>query len=230
MWILESARGIATTVFIFIALAIITGFISANVRVFASNRGFDTYLHRLADHPQIAAAIRATIEWYRRIVAGWQPLRQRWWLWLALGLSGGIAASLWMVPTLPTLIAEQSVPSAPPLETSSDDRVSREEIRKFVASNIDEVRDGIFRLDQALTTTNSQINGEQAEPLNHLFQQLIGFTIQRAIENLDNAARQRKFKRVVDTDPWIYWSVRHMAKQHACILQTGPFAEQSVHR
>jgi hypothetical protein len=98
MWILESARGIATTVFIFIVLAIITGFISANVRVFASNRGFDTYLDRLAGHPQIAAAIRATIEWYRRMVAGWQPLQRRWWLWLALGLSGGVMATLWVIP------------------------------------------------------------------------------------------------------------------------------------
>jgi hypothetical protein len=78
--------------------------------------------------------------------------------------------------------------SAPRNEASPEDRALREEIRKFVASNVDEIRDSIFQLNQALTTTNSQLNGDRAQPLNHLFEQLMGPTIQRAINDLDRAA------------------------------------------
>lgn len=48
------------------------------------------------------------MDWYRRTIAGWQPLQRRWWLWLALGLSGGIAITLWVAPLLEQQPSSQS--------------------------------------------------------------------------------------------------------------------------
>jgi hypothetical protein len=98
MPVFHSVREIATAVFTFLALAIITNFIGVNIRTFAQKRSLDTYLDRWAEHPRIANAAGVLVGWCRRMIAGWQPLRRRWWLWLALGLSGGLTISLWMMP------------------------------------------------------------------------------------------------------------------------------------
>ncbi|SHL95864.1 hypothetical protein SAMN05444159_7295 [Bradyrhizobium lablabi] len=102
-----SFRGIATGIFSFLVLAVISSIISANIRTYASKRGHDTYLDRFADHPQV-------INWCRRMIAGWQPLQRRWWLWLALGLSGGLSAALWVMPS-PEIIRALPPQVAPPL-------------------------------------------------------------------------------------------------------------------
>src|SRR5689334_12690405 len=97
---LESIRTIATAVFGFLALAVITNLVGANIRELARRHGWDTYLARFfeyaREHPTFAA-------WYGRMMPGWAVLRQRWWLWGGLGLSGGIAFSLWFVSAQPEL-------------------------------------------------------------------------------------------------------------------------------
>jgi hypothetical protein len=84
MLMLETARGIATAVFGFLFLAVISALISANIRIFAAKRGLDTYLDEFVEHPRVAAFLRVLIGWCHRMIAGWQPLQRRWWLWLAL--------------------------------------------------------------------------------------------------------------------------------------------------
>jgi len=83
---LEAIRVGATSIFVFVVLA----FITANIRTFASKRGMDTYLDRWADHPHVVAFIR----YCQKALASLSPLERRWWLWLALGLSGGLMISL----------------------------------------------------------------------------------------------------------------------------------------
>ena len=58
-----SLRRIVTTIFGFLILQLIGSFTSANVKTFASKRGFDTHLDKLADYPWIAAIV----EWCRRM-------------------------------------------------------------------------------------------------------------------------------------------------------------------
>ncbi len=58
-----SLRRIVTTIFGFLILQLIGSFTSANVKTFASKRGFDTHLDQLADYPWIAAIV----EWCRRM-------------------------------------------------------------------------------------------------------------------------------------------------------------------
>jgi hypothetical protein len=69
-------------------------------------------LDRLTEHPRIAATVGALVGWVRRLISGWQPLQKRWWLWLALGLSGGFTTALWVMPSLqPQLSGAQIAPS-----------------------------------------------------------------------------------------------------------------------
>src|SRR6266481_6301653 len=83
-------RAVATSLFGFITLAIVTAFISANVRELARQRGWDTFLVRWWD---------ALPEQWRDELR-WERLRGLWWLWSIFGLSGGIALALWLTPFL----------------------------------------------------------------------------------------------------------------------------------
>ena len=80
---------IATAVFSTLALMAIGGLVSANVKELARRKGWDDWLVWVSE--QLPG-------WVRIVIAGWQPLRQRWWLWLALGLSGGISLGLSIAP------------------------------------------------------------------------------------------------------------------------------------
>jgi hypothetical protein len=91
MSISVSVREIATTVSSGLLLWILGTVATANVRKFLTNRNYDGFLDKWAGHPAI-------VGWCRRMIAGWEPLRKRWWLWLALGLSAGVAATLWTAP------------------------------------------------------------------------------------------------------------------------------------
>jgi hypothetical protein len=62
--------------------AIVTALISANVRKATDKHGWDNFL------------VRWTENW------SWEHLRRVWWLWSMLGLSGGIALTLWLSPFL----------------------------------------------------------------------------------------------------------------------------------
>src|SRR5205823_2040063 len=37
------------------------------------------------------------------MIAGWPEMRRRWWLWLTMGLSGGLAAALWLHTVYPAI-------------------------------------------------------------------------------------------------------------------------------
>jgi hypothetical protein len=86
---------IALSIFGFVASALITGFISANVRRWATEKGHDAYLLK---------AWNMLPEWGHSLLAGWGPLRQLWWAWLILGLSGGLGLSL-LISSRPPLPA-----------------------------------------------------------------------------------------------------------------------------
>jgi hypothetical protein len=89
----------------FLVLAIVTAPISANVRRWANDKGHDGYLLFIANH--IPARVY-------KMLAGWNALRQLWWLWLVLGASGGLGTALWLLagPTPPSVIASTSTPLA----------------------------------------------------------------------------------------------------------------------
>jgi hypothetical protein len=153
-----SLRGIATAVFSFLILSITGAIISANIRTFLSKRGWDTYLDQLADHPSIAAVVERC-----RRIAGWGPLRRRWWLWLALGLSGGVAATLWIAPTpeipIPTVV--------PPIQQSQivtgngsiliPTRFYSTKNKEEVAAFLDKISDAINKADQGMLVPANQV-------------------------------------------------------------------------
>src|SRR5207249_516371 len=74
----------------------VAGLVSANVGVWAQSRGWDQWLLRFAN---------AIPSWLQDMIAGWPALRQRWWLWLGMGLSGGLALVSWLLPPLETSAA-----------------------------------------------------------------------------------------------------------------------------
>jgi hypothetical protein len=83
----DAAVGIAA----FLALGILTALISANVRVLAAQRGWDQHFSNLWQQieqwPVIAMMLRMV-----------PALRKKWWVWLFLGVSGGLASGLWLSP------------------------------------------------------------------------------------------------------------------------------------
>jgi hypothetical protein len=78
-----NVRAVATSVFGFIVLAMVSALISANVRKLADKHGRDNFLVRWTEKSR------------------WERLRGLWWLWSIFGLSGGIALTLWVIPFLP---------------------------------------------------------------------------------------------------------------------------------
>jgi hypothetical protein len=75
-------RAAATSVFVFILLAMASGLISANVRKLADKHGWDNFLVRCTEKLR------------------WERLRGLWWLWSIFGLSGGVALTLWLTPLI----------------------------------------------------------------------------------------------------------------------------------
>jgi hypothetical protein len=73
-------RTAATSVFVFILLAMASALISANVRKLADKHGWDNFL----------------IRWTQQL--RWERLRGLWWLWSIFGLSGGVALAVWLLP------------------------------------------------------------------------------------------------------------------------------------
>jgi hypothetical protein len=75
-----------------LAFLLLAGFVSANVRRLAAEKGLDNFLLRAWDY---AAAFLP-----RAFGMAW---REKWWFWVTFGLSVGIAVSLWIVSlSLPT--------------------------------------------------------------------------------------------------------------------------------
>ena len=97
-------KTIAWSFFSGLVLMAVGGLVSANVRAFATRYGWDQWLSRFADLvPSMA----------RQMIAGWEPLKQRWWLWLGMGLSGGLALALTITPDLPKIISTLQNNSSP---------------------------------------------------------------------------------------------------------------------
>ena len=107
-------RSIATSVAGFILLAMVGGLISANVRQAAAKRGWDAILDLALAHVEQAPIVGWLVGKIKSVLAGWSDLHNRWWLWLALGLSTGIALSLWIVPQIgPTSVPPTSSSTSP---------------------------------------------------------------------------------------------------------------------
>jgi hypothetical protein len=87
----------------FLAAAVITALISANVRRWANEKGHDRYL---------LTVWNMLPEWGHKLLAGWNPLRQLWWMWLCLGLSGGLGGALWLIPQPPGIVPERAKDAA----------------------------------------------------------------------------------------------------------------------
>jgi hypothetical protein len=69
-------------------LGIVWALVNANIRHWAGAKGHDVYLLKVWN---------SLPEWGRKLLVGWRPLRQLWWLWLSLGLSGGLGTALWLL-------------------------------------------------------------------------------------------------------------------------------------
>jgi hypothetical protein len=99
----------ALTLFVALCVGVFWGLVNANIRHWAVAKGHDTYLLKIWN---------ALPEWGHKLLAGWPPLRQLWWLWLALGLTGGLGISLrvlaptQLAPTLPDYAPRVAAPSA----------------------------------------------------------------------------------------------------------------------
>jgi hypothetical protein len=96
---LLDVRTAATAVAAFIIVTMIGGLISANVRLAASRRGWDTGLDQVITAIEQTPVVGWLVARIKSVLPGWSELRHRWWLWLVLGLSGGVAISLWVAPS-----------------------------------------------------------------------------------------------------------------------------------
>src|ERR1700733_14123878 len=105
-------RNSAGAIAAFLVLAVISSLISANVRTAATKRRWDTILDTFIDQVAAIPVIGRLVSSARAMIAGWGPLQRRWWLWLALGLSGGIAISLWAVSFSPSRGGGDELPKA----------------------------------------------------------------------------------------------------------------------
>ena len=88
MPILATIQTAAVAIAGFIIFAIFSALVGANVRRLAAEKGWDSIFLR---------AWNAAPEVMRNMLSSWLPLRQLWWLWLSLGLSGGLGMALWLL-------------------------------------------------------------------------------------------------------------------------------------
>lgn len=107
---LTTARDVATAIAVFLFLGLVSGLITSNVRVLAADKGWDqiflTLWRRIEAHPRALAVLRMAAD-----------LRNRWWFWLSLGLSAGLALALWILPISPS---HESASISPAPQSSSD--------------------------------------------------------------------------------------------------------------
>jgi hypothetical protein len=85
---LSTIRTAAISIAAFLFLAICSSFISANVRRLAQEKGWDTFF---------LAAWNAAPVGARNMLSGLAPPHKLWWVWLSLGLSGGLSVALWLL-------------------------------------------------------------------------------------------------------------------------------------
>jgi hypothetical protein len=116
---MQTIETAALTVAGTLLLGIFWALVNANIRHWTVAKGHDVYLLRLWD---------LLPDWGRKLLAGWSPLRQLWWLWLCLGLSGGIGPTLWLLapqtsaPTSASDIAKAIMPMQQNLDAIARER------------------------------------------------------------------------------------------------------------
>jgi hypothetical protein len=111
-------------------VGIVWALVNVNIRHWAVSKGHDVYILRLWD---------LLPEWGRKLLAGWSPLRQLWWLWLSLGVSGGLGIALWLL-----------APEAMPIPTSAVD----------IVKAIDPIRAELDNAKQQIASLQSQLDAK----------------------------------------------------------------------
>lgn len=118
---LLTVRTAAIAIASFIFLGICSGLLSANVRRLASEKGWDSLFLKVWN---------STPEWGRKLLSGWNPLRQLWWLWLIFGLSAGLGVALSLLPPLfPSMDATANAvkEAVAPVQTRLDEKTHEAE-------------------------------------------------------------------------------------------------------
>lgn len=133
-------RTAATTVGAFILLAIVSAFISANIRHFAAAKGLDSYLTGAWNYflPNGPTDMRSR----------WNKVRGKWWLWLLFGLSSGLASALWVLTLAgPTLPSDGPIPPTPSQRqyTSTQLEIRHQAIRDLNISMTGPVRAALLK-------------------------------------------------------------------------------------
>jgi hypothetical protein len=130
-----------------------------------------------------------------------------------------------------------SAPVRSPAPPSSDALQFYRQLAKFVRSNVDEIRDGIYRVDQALFTNYDTMQGNGPQPLHSLFAQLVSVTVQRSIETLDAstqlASEQINGPEVVGylqmfMAEYARWQDNVLAFQRGAGLADTPYLEEAI--
>lgn len=116
----DTAQTAAITLAAYLGLRIVESLIHANVARWAEQIGLDSILTRL---------LGWLPERLRRMIAGWPEMRRRWWLWVTLGLSLGVAltpkieAALgYRLPNPPSVAPPSTHPSQTPQPGCQGDR------------------------------------------------------------------------------------------------------------
>jgi hypothetical protein len=109
---LATIQTAAIAIAAFISLAICSALISANVRRLANEKGWDAFF---------LLAWNIAPAWGRKMLSGWLPLRQLWWLWLSFGMSGGLGIALWLLAPVPMPVSTSAaVKAIAPIQSELD--------------------------------------------------------------------------------------------------------------
>jgi hypothetical protein len=73
------------------------------------------------------------------------------------------------------------------LSLSPGEHQFRTELRRFIRSNFDEIRDGVYTVNQFITSKYDEARGSQTNPLSRMFLQLFACAIRPHIDEVDRA-------------------------------------------
>jgi hypothetical protein len=106
---IQTIKTPALTLAITLVVYIFLELVKANIRHVAAAKGWDSFFLKIWD---------AIPEWGHKLLVGWAPIRERWWLWLTLGLSGGLSIAAEVPATPATDIEKAMAPIRAELETT----------------------------------------------------------------------------------------------------------------